>query len=81
MPSHVLLDLPLVRWMLASTRTSASEWLTARRVEKGGMGKTRREGRTYAIEICIGSSASRPVSFSMNPDPSPLIWTLHPVSA
>jgi len=37
--------------------------------------------KTYAIEICIGSSASRPVSFSMNPDPRPLIWTLQPVSA
>lgn len=37
--------------------------------------------KTHAMEICIGSSASRPVSFSINPDPNPLIWTLHPVSA
>jgi hypothetical protein len=31
--------------------------------------------------MCIGSSASLPVSASMNPDPSPLIWTRAPVSA
>jgi hypothetical protein len=84
----LLLDLLLVRWMSADARTSDSEWVDVRRSrgtlirEEGGDRRNRRkEEMTHAIEICIGSSASRPVSFSMNPDPSPLIWTLHPVSA
>jgi hypothetical protein len=37
--------------------------------------------KTNLMKTCIGSSASLPVSFSINPDPKPLIWTRVPVSA
>ena len=36
---------------------------------------------THAMLMCSGSSDSLPVSFSIKPDPRPLIWTLDPVSA